>query len=274
MRQLKRLTVVSVLALLCIAAAGRLEQLLAAPVPLTGGDLAEALRLGAWAQPATWQIAGAAAAGLVLAHPKVAWPALRRLLTLFHEAGHVAIATVYGARPHGLVVNGDGSGHAAFAWPRRRTPLRRFAHASVAFAGEVSAPLFVLASVHLLLTVGPLPVWGLLAAVGAAALLLSRSLLAFTLAGLVVAAAATALSPQLASWSFSAAVVLLAALTATSAIDLFQKLSGGTFDAGSDQRVVAAKVFVPARIVMVAQTLIGWAATAAAGYTLAVGVAM
>lgn len=213
-----------------------------------------------------WPSVVAAVLGAVVALPQVGWGPLRRLLTLFHEAGHVVVGLALGGRPDALVVNGDGSGHASFRWRPAGRLVSRLRVAAVAVAGDVAGPLFVLASVHTYVTLGPLPVWTLLAAMGLLTLLLSRSLLAFGLAAAVLTLAGAALHPVSAPWSAGVLVWLLTAVAVTATVDLGLKLTGTLAD-GSDQRVVGRALLLPSRVVMGVQAFGGWAAAGAAVLT-------
>lgn len=201
----------------------------------------------------------AAGAGLVAgAIAALARPVDRvvgQVVTLVHELGHTVTAAALGARPSGIVLRHDASGHATARWVGGAGRLRRLALAAVAFAGLPAAAVASAAGARLLLLAGPTAVLGAVAGAGAVVAVLARSwwslLLAVAVAALAVVAVADLAQP-------TAIAVVIAGLVATAtktAVDGVRALLR-PLAPGDDARAVAGCVWLPARLVQLAQVAV------------------
>lgn len=190
--------------------------------------------------------------------------AVAQVVTLLHELGHIVVAAALGARPAGIVLRHDASGHATARWRGDPGPLRRLALAVVALIGLPAPAVAAAAGVELLVVAGPEPVLWSAAIAGTVVALLARSLwslmVALVLVGLAILALGEAAQPGIAA----AAVGLLVAVALSSVLDALPRLTG-RIRAGDDARVVASLLRVPARLVRWAQVL---AVLAAGGWAL------
>jgi|GEM_PF-6247688 len=186
--------------------------------------------------------------------------AVGQVVTLLHELGHTLVAAALGARPAGIVLRHDASGHATARWRGDRGPLRRVALATVAFVGLPAPAVAAAGGSELLVLAGPEPVLWSAALAGAVVALLARSpwslLVAVALAGLALLALGEAARP----WTGGAAVGLLVAVALGSALDALPRALGRIRE-GDDARVVAQLLLIPARLVRLLQVVIVLAAS-------------
>jgi hypothetical protein len=213
----------------------------------------------------TWEgSAVALAAGLAVGLVRPPARLVRQVVTLVHELGHTVVAAALGARPSGIVLRHDASGHATARWIGRPSPGRRFALAAVAFAGVPAATVATATGAQLLTLAGPRPVLWSLAAVGVVVASLARSawslLIAVAFGGLAVVALRDAAEP----WAGAAVVGLLAAVVVRAVLDDLRALRR-PLHPGDDARAVGRQVWLPPRVVQVLQVA---ASTAAGAWTL------
>lgn len=184
--------------------------------------------------------------------------------TFLHELGHVLVAAACGARPSGIVLNHDTSGHATSRWAQGRGPIRRMQKAATAFFGYPAAATFTAAGAGLLVFAGPRPVLWAIAGAAALVAVLARSMWTAVVAGGLGIVAAAALSDQAAPYAAGVAVALLAAIAVNNAGTEVRRYFR-PLQEGHDAFSVRQHIGVPARVVQTVQTL--WVA-AAAGWTL------
>lgn len=186
--------------------------------------------------------------------------ALRQLVTLLHELGHTVAAAALGARPNGIVLRHDASGHATARWVGRPTPARRLALAVVAFVGVPAAPVAAVAGAQLFLLAGPEAVLWAVATAGIAVAVLARSAWSLLVAALVAALALVGLRDAAAPFATAAVITLLTAMAVASL-----RVSGSALRSplrdGDDARVVASHLLLPGRFVRVVQHVIATAAS-------------
>ena len=259
MRSLVRVTSIAVLAVVVLLLAGQGPWL----VDLQARVLGAAPAGGAPAAGSTGAVIGMLAGLGASVVPPVA-RAVAQVVTLLHELGHIVVAAALGARPAGIVLRHDASGHATARWRGDPGPLRRLALAVVALIGLPAPAVAAAAGVELLVVAGPEPVLWSAAIAGTVVALLARSLwslvVALVLVGLAILALGEAAQPGIAA----AAVGLLVAVALSSVLDALPRLTG-RIRAGDDARVVATLLRVPARLVRWAQVL---AVLAAGGWAL------
>lgn len=213
----------------------------------------------------TWQVA---ATGLVTGTAATAWRRSRRVLghlaTLLHELAHTLVAAAWGARPAGIVLRHDASGHATARWTDGSGLRRRLGLAATAFAGLPGPAVAAATGAQLLLLAGPRAVLWSLAAAGVLVALLARSvwslLAPVVLSGLAVAG----LTDQGEPWTEGAVVAVLAAVALTSATDAMQQLRLRA-PVGEDARAVRDQLRLPSGLVQTTQVVI---TAAAAGWTV------
>lgn len=197
-----------------------------------------------------------------LVHP--AHRAVGQVVTLLHELGHTVMAAALGARPRGIVLRHDASGHATARWVGRSTPVRRVGLATVAFVGLPAAAAVSAAGVELLTVAGPRAVLWSVAAAGGVVGLLARSawslLVAVATAGLAVVALRDPAEP----WAASVVVAMLTSVAIKTAYDNLRRVRR-PIHGGDDARVVGHHLGLPARFVQFAQVVLG---AAFSGYTL------
>jgi hypothetical protein len=204
--------------------------------------------------------------GLALSDPwgRGIGSATSHAVTLLHELGHVLVATACGARPAGIVLSHDASGHATSRWIQRRGPFARAQRAATAVFGYPAPATFAAAGAAVLVGFGPRPVlWSL---TGAATLVavLARSGWTFLVASALGAMAVVSLSERAAPYAVGVAVALLVAVAVHNAI-LEARRFARPMSGGHDAFAVRREIAVPARLTMTVQAL--WT-VAAAGWTL------
>jgi hypothetical protein len=254
-----RLAALAALTVVAVLLFGGAERLLAAadraasvggigPLPRTGAPLSSA---GAGA-------AMAAGAGVALIGPTRR--VVGQLNTLLHEVGHILVAAALGARPSGIVLRHDASGHATARWTGRPGPVRRVSLAATAFVGLPAPAVAAAAGAALLTSVGPRAVLWSLVGAGAVVTVLARSLwsllVALGLAGLAVVALSDAAEP----WAAGLAVGVVVAVAVTAVSDAARRLQM-PIPRGDDARAVREQLRLAPRLVQALQVL----ATAAAG---------
>lgn len=183
-----------------------------------------------------------------------------QIVTLLHELGHTLTAAALGARPAGIVLRHDASGHATARWLERAGWGRRVSLALTAFAGLPAPAAAAGAGAGLLAAAGPRAVLWALVAAGVVVAVLARSpwtlLVPAGLAGLAV----VALSDPAQPWAAGVTVALLAAVATRSTAEAAGRLRR-PITAGDDARAVHRQLRLPPRLVQVGQL----AATGAAG---------
>lgn len=220
----------------------------AGPVPRGGGDLG-------WPTVGVGTVAGTVAAAVRPFRQLVG-----QVVTLLHELGHTLVAAALGARPAGIVLRHDASGHATARWRGRPGWGRRASLALTAFAGLPAPALGAAAGAGLLAVAGPRAVLWSLVVAGTVVAVLARSLWTLLvpvgLAGLAIAA----LSDPAAPWAAGVAVALLAAVAVRSAAEAVGRLRL-PIATGDDARAVHRQLRLPPRLVQIGQVV----ATGAAG---------
>lgn len=206
-------------------------------------------------------------AGLLAAMVRPVDRVMGQLVTLLHELGHTVVAASLGARPAGIVLRHDASGHATARWLVQPGPARRLSLAATAFVGLPAPAVAAAAGVGLLLTAGPRAVLWSLAAAGALVALLARSLWSLVVALVFMGAAVAGLSQAAEPWVASAVVALLAGVAIRSATHAANRLRR-PIPAGDDARAVHRHLRLPPRLVQVAQVAATVAAAAWAGWPL------
>lgn len=207
---------------------------------------------GAGAEVSPQATVAGLAAGVMMALARPADRVIDQLVTLLHELGHTVVAAALGARPAGIVIRHDASGHATARWVGRQGLWRRLALALVAFAGVPAAGAASVAGGKLLLVAGPqLVLWGF-AAVGVVVAALARSawsqLVAVCLAGLALAGLHDTAEP----WIAGAVVAVLAATAVEATFDSLRAL-GRPLGRGDDARTAARCVRLPASVIRLVQ---------------------
>jgi hypothetical protein len=204
--------------------------------------------------------------GLVLADPRGRGigSATSHAVTLLHELGHVLIAAACGARPAGIVLSHDASGHATSRWTQRRGPLARVQRAATAFSGYPAPATFAAAGAAILVAFGPRAVLWSVAGAAALVAVLARSGWTFLVAGAFGAVAIVSLSERAAPYVVAVAVALLVAIAVHSAI-LEARRFFRPMSEGHDAFAVRREIAIPARLTMTVQSL--WT-VAAAGWTV------
>ncbi len=187
-----------------------------------------------------------------------------QLVTLLHELGHTVVAAALGARPAGIVLRHDASGHATARWVGRPTWTRRFALALVAFAGLPAAAAVTTAGAQLLRLLGPDVVLWSFAVAGGLVALLARSVWSLIVAAGLAGAALAALSDAAAPWAAAIVVALLTSVAVKTTLDNLRRLRR-PMQEGDDARAVGRRLRVPARLVQLLQVAV---ATALSGWTV------
>jgi hypothetical protein len=175
-----------------------------------------------------------------------------QVVTLLHELGHTLVAAALGARPSGIVLRHDASGHATARWVGRPTPGRRLALAAVAFAGVPAAAVTAAAGARLLLLVGPGAVLWSFAAVGLTVAVLARSPWSLLISAGLAGSAFAALHDAVAPWTASIVVAMLVAIVVTTTRQGLRTIRAPLQD-GDDARVVGRRLLLPARVVQLVQ---------------------
>jgi hypothetical protein len=220
--------------------------------PAPGGELGTAAT----------SLAVGAGVGLALVLPSAR--AVRQVVTLVHELGHTLVAAALGARPSGIVLRHDASGHATARWVGRPTPVRRVALAAVAAAGTPAATIGTAAGAQLYVVAGPRPVLWSLAAAGSVVAVLARSAWSLVIAAGLGGIAIVALRDAAAPWAGAIVVAALTAVAVRAVADDLRTLRAPITD-GDDARAAGRQLWLPARLV---RTLL--AATSAAAGTATV----
>jgi hypothetical protein len=260
-----RLFALALLAVLALLVAGAGEAVYAG-----AADLAGRLGLDLPArEPAGLEagvVIGGLLVGLVLSAPRGRGigGATSHAVTLLHELGHVLIAAACGARPAGIVLSHDASGHATSRWTQRRGPLARAQRAATAFFGYPAPATFSAAGAAMLVGFGPRAVLWSLAGAAALVAVLARSGWTFLVAGALGAVAVVSLSERAAPYAVGVAVAVLVAVAVHNAI-LEVRRSFRPMSGGHDAFAVRREIAIPARLTMTVQSL--WT-VAAAGWTL------
>lgn len=213
-------------------------------------------------------VVGGVAAGVVAAVVRPVGRVVAQVVTLLHELGHTLVAAALGARPAGIVLRHDASGHATARWMVRPGPVRRLSLAATAVVGLPAPTVAVAAGVGLLLAAGPRAVLWSLAAAGGVVALLARSPWSLLAAVGLVGAALAGLAEVAAPWAAGGVVALLAAVAVRSATDAVARLRR-PIPTGDDARAVQRHLAVPARLVQLVQVVITVTAAAWAGRLLA-----
>ena len=181
-----------------------------------------------------------------------------QLVTLLHELGHTVVAAALGARPAGIVLRHDASGHATARWIGRPGPSRRFALALVAFAGLPAAATASAAGAHLVGLAGAEPVLWTAAAAGVLVAVLARTVWSLLVAAGLAALTVAALSAAAAPWAGGVVVGVLTAVAVKSTRDNARAL-GRRIAPGDDARVVTGYIGLPARLVQFVQVVVAGA---------------
>lgn len=204
------------------------------------------------------------AGGLLAAVSRPSGRLLDQLTTLLHELGHTLAAAALGARPSGIVLRHDASGHATARWLGTPGPVRRMSLAATAFVGLPAPAVAAAAGAGLLEVAGPRPVLWSLAVAGGAVTLLARSLWSLVVALGFVGLAVAGLSEAAEPWATGAVVGLLAAVALHAGLGAVRRLRL-PIPPGDDARVVRARLRLPARLVQLLQAAV---TVAAAGWTV------
>lgn len=207
-------------------------------------------------EPATstslW-VGAAVGAAAALLRPTAA--AIRQLVTLLHELGHTLVAAAAGARPAGVVLRHDASGHATARWVGDAGPGRRVVLAAVAVVGLPSPVAATAAGAAALVLFGPEPVLWATAAAGVLVAVLARSAWSFAVALACAGLALAALRDAVAGWATAIVVALLVAVAVRATVDAARRV-GRPIAAEDDARAVTAQLRLPARAVLVAQVAV------------------
>jgi hypothetical protein len=211
---------------------------------------------------ATGLLVGAAAAVLGPTRRVVA-----QLNTLLHELGHVLMAAALGARPAGIVLRHDASGHATARWTGRPGPVRRVSLALTAAAGLPAPAVAAAAGAELLTAAGPRPVLWSLVVAGTVVALLARSLWSVLVAAGLAALAVAGLSAAAEPWTAGAVAALVTAVGLASALDALRRLRW-PIPQGDDARAVHRHLHLPPKLVQLLQVATTVAAGVWAGWVL------
>ena len=260
--RLASVTLVAAIVVLVLGLADEAYRLLTAAVSAVGRDLA--VPTGAELPPVVTAVA--AAVGLAVSDPRRRGlgRAVSHAVTFLHELGHVLVAAACGARPSGVVLNHDTSGHATSRWRAGSGPIRRLQQAAVATFGYPAAPTFTAAGAALLVFAGPRPVLWAIAGAAVLVAVLARSLWTAVVAGVLGAVAAVALSDVGVPYAAGVAVALLVAVAVNKVVVEVRRYRRPIAH-GHDALAVRRLVGVPARLVQTVQ--LTWS-VAAAGWTL------
>lgn len=195
-----------------------------------------------------------------------------QFVTLLHELGHTVVAAAVGARPRGIVLRHDASGHATARWVGRGRLLRRLALAAVAFAGVPAAATVSAAGARLLVTVGPRPVLWSIAAAGALVAVLARSAWSLLIAILLGVLAMSALRDTAAPWAAGVVVGVLTATAIKTSYDNMRRVRLPILD-GDDAQVAGSQLSLPSRLVLLVQVAVAAALSAWTVWLLVPGLA-
>jgi hypothetical protein len=198
---------------------------------------------------------GGLAAGVLAAATRPIRRLLGQLATLLHELAHILVAAALGARPSGIVLRHDASGHATARWVGSPGPVRRLSLAATAFIGLPGPAIAAAAGAGLLQVAGPRPVLSSLAAAGGVVAVLARSLWSLVVAAGFVGLAIAGLSEAAQPWAAGAVVGLLAAVALHAGVDAVRRLRR-PIPAGDDAHAVRRRVRLPARLVQFMQVAI------------------
>ena len=202
--------------------------------------------------PTGWIALSGLAVGLLGAAARPSRRLLGQLATLVHELGHTLVAAALGARPSGIVLRHDASGHATARWIGTPGPVRRLSLAATAFVGLPAPAVGAAAGAGLLQVAGPRPVLWSLALAGGVVAVLARSLWSLAVATGFIALAVLGLSEIAEPWAAGAVVGLLAAVALHAGLDAARRLTR-PIPAGDDAHAVRRRVRLPARLVQVLQ---------------------
>lgn len=171
-----------------------------------------------------------------------------QVVTLLHELGHTVVAAALGARPAGIVLRHDASGHASATWVGRATPGRRIALAIVAFAGVPAATVATAAGAQMAALAGHDTVLWSLAVAGVVVAVLARSAWSLLIAGALAGLAVLALGEAVAPFGAGVVVAVLTAIAVTASRNDLRAVRA-TIRPGDDARAVTGHLHVPARLV-------------------------
>lgn len=223
-------------------------------------DVLDPLLPDGWALPSPdasstrTEVVVATVVGSVVAVVRPASAVVRQLVTLLHELGHTVVAAALGARPRGVVLRHDASGHATARWIGRPGWRRRVALAIVAVTGLPAPAVAAAAAAALLGLVGPEVVLWCLAGAGVTVAVLARSAWSLLVPGLVAAGALVAVRDEAEPWAASLVVVVVVATVVRASLDAVRALRR-PLAAGDDARVVGRNLKLPARAVQTVKVL-------------------
>jgi hypothetical protein len=202
-------------------------------------------------------VLGGVAVGAVLAGPRRSIGRVTaQVVTLLHELGHVVVAAACGARPSGIVLLHDASGHATSRWRARPGLRSRLQRSVTAFVGTPAPVLLTAAGAQLLLATGPRPVLWTLAVAAVVVAILARSVWTLVVAVGLGGLAAAALRDVAEPWAAAVVVVVLTAIAIRSVRDAVRAL-GHPLARDHDARAVADQLaVVPPRVVQVGQVVV------------------
>jgi hypothetical protein len=197
-------------------------------------------------------VAGGLGAGALAALVRPADRAVGQVVTLLHELGHTLVAAAFGARPAGIVLRHDASGHATARWVGRATVWRRLALAVVAFVGLPAATVTSATGARLLGVAGPDAVLWCFAAAGVVVAVLARSVWSLLVAAALTGLAVAALGEAAAPWARGVVVGALTAIALRATLDTARALRR-PLHPGDDARVVGRHLRLPPRLVQLVQ---------------------
>lgn len=265
MVRLAALVVLLGVGLLVVGAGPRLVDLVTDATTAVGRDVTPPRASGL----DLWSLASGAALGTLAALAAPARRLIRQVDTLLHELGHTLVAAAVGARPSGIVVRHDASGHATARWTHRGSPLRRLQLALVAFVGLWAPAAAAAAALALLVVAGPEPVLVGAAAAGLLVGVLARSGWSLLVALAFAGAAVGALQDAVAPYATGVVVTIGVAVSIRTVLDAGTAL-GRPLQAGDDARVAARHVHLPARFVQALQVAVSAALVGRTGWVLTV----
>lgn len=214
-------------------------------------------------------LVGGVAIGTAAAVLAPARRAIRQVDTLLHELGHTLVAAAVGARPSGIVLRHDASGHATARWTRSASLPRRLQLALVAFVGLWAPAAAAAAAITLLTMAGPEPVLVSAAAAGLLVGVLARSGWSLLVALVFVGAAVGALQDVVAPYTTGVVVTVAVAVSLRSLLDAAAALRR-PLQAGDDARVTGRHLHLPGRLVQALQVGVTAALVVRGGWVLVV----
>jgi hypothetical protein len=192
---------------------------------------------------------------------------------LLHELAHIVVAAATGARPKGIVLRHDASGHATYMWSGRRNPLARLGKAAIAYVGYPGPAVLAAAGAVLFAQAGPRPVLAAAAVCGAVVALLARTPWTILVAAATTGAAVGALHDRAAPYAAGIVCLLLTAVAASATRRAVALAGERPLREGHDAHTVRDQIKLPARLVAVSQATVavgasGWAVWAMASTLL------